>query len=324
MTLRYRALLPWALVPLAICLGIAAGYRYFGEGRDYLNYLSVYENIRLSDSLDATRFEPGFMLATWIAKFHLELRYPAFMAILATIALWMKFNLFSQHRRPILTVLFYLCCWYPLHEYTQIRLAVGLSFGMLAATFMFQGRLIAFAIAMAIAVSFHASSLILAVLLPTAYLLSGFRLPLVITGIIAFAIGGAGLSASIFSLAAHFNTLVDTYITNLDGNTVNILSGANLLTATCLVGILFSGSLQSRKDVTFFILILFGLAATVALQTAPVFSHRIKEMLLVFLVPLAFNAPLTKKALPQYTTAGALAAWSLYSAISQGIIGGGA
>jgi len=312
-----------AIAPLAAFFAIAAGYRYFGEGLDYLSYLTVYNDIRLEDTLDIVRFEPGFVLAAWVAKFWLGLDYAAFAAVLITVSLLIKFQLFSQYRHPILTVLFYLCCWYPLHEYTQIRVAVALSLGLLAANFLFQGRLVAFAIVMSLATTFHASALILALALPAAYVAARLRLPLVIGAITALAVGGAGLSATVFAVAAQFNTLVDNYVTNLDGNTVNILSGANLLTAACLVSILFSRSLKTRQDVTFFILVLLGLASAVALQSAPVFSHRIKEMFLVFLVPLAFDTRLTKRALPQYATATALAAWSLYSAFSQGIIGSG-
>jgi hypothetical protein len=316
---RYHSLLSWAFVTLAISLGITSGFQLFGESRDYLNYLVGYKNLRLTDTLDNVRFEPGYMLAAWTAKFLLGLGFEAFSAILVSGGLLIKFQLFRNFQRPILTTIFYLCCWYPVHEYTQIRTALAISLSLLAANFIFQGRLVAFAIAMSLAVTFHSTALLIAMAITTVYL-KRFRLPLVIVAIALVALVGESLSSFVYSASLELNPLVEVYVTFQDQDTVRILSGSNLLAVAFLASVLLSRSLKTRKDECFFILASFGLVAAVALQTFPIFSYRIKEIFLVFLVPLAFNAPLTKRTLPQYTTAAALAAWSLYSAISQGII----
>lgn len=312
------------LVPLAIFLGIAAGYQNFGEGRDYFAYRTIYQDIRLTDTLDVVRFEPGFVLSVWVSTFILGLQFSVFFSLLATGSLLVKFGLFSRHQRPILTVLFYLCCWYPVHEYTQIRAAVALAFSLLAAEFFFRRKYIVFSLLMALGFAFHYSAIILAVALPGAYMLSGFRLPLVIGAVVSLAVAMAAMNVAVFSLAGQFNGLIDTYVANLDGYQVNLLSGANILTACLLAAIIYSGSLKTHQDTTFFILVLIALATAIAFQAVPVISHRSKEILLVFLVPLAFKGALTKRVLPQYVLASALAGWSLYSAISQGIFGGGA
>lgn len=118
MILRREAVVLLVLVPLAIVLGISAGYQNFGEGRDYYAYIMVYDYIRLNDTLDVVRFEPGYVLAAWSSKFILGLQFPVFFSLLAMGALLVKFVLFSRNQRPIVAALFYLCCWYPLHEYT--------------------------------------------------------------------------------------------------------------------------------------------------------------------------------------------------------------
>lgn len=320
--MRRPAAVMFGLVSLAIFLGIAAGYRNFGEGRDYFGYLTFYEEIRLTDTLDIVRFEPGFALTAWISRLTLQLPFPVYFSLLAMGALLVKFWLFSRYKRPILTVFFYLCSWYPLHEYTQIRAAVALAFCLLAAMFFFRQRYILFSLLMALAFSFHYSSIILAAAIPGAYMLSRFYLPSVFAVIAGLAIGIGGMSEAVFSLAAQFNVLITAYVANIDGYQVNILSGANLLAASLLAALVFARTLETRQDTTFFILAVFALAAAIAFKDVPVLSHRIREMLLVFLVPLAFNGAFTKRAMPQYALATGLAGWNLYTAISQGIIGG--
>ncbi|MBD3680016.1 MAG: EpsG family protein [Rhodobacteraceae bacterium] len=322
MILRRQTVVLLLLVPLAIFLGIAAGYREFGEGRDYFAYIMVYEDIRLTDTLDVVRFEPGYMLSVWGSKFILGLQFEVFFSLLSMGALLVKFVLFSRHQRPIFTSVFYLCSWYPLHEYTQIRTAVALAFGLLAADFFFRRKYIVFSLLIALAFSFHSSAIILAAAVPGAYMLSRFPLPLVIAVIAGMTIGVGGMAVAILSLAGQFNVLISAYVDNLEGYKVNIWSGANLLTLGLLAAINLSGSLKTRQENTFFILAVSALAAAIAFQTVPVLSHRIREMLLVFLIPLAFNGALTKRATLQYALATTLAGWNLYSALSQGIIGG--
>lgn len=324
MRLHRQTLFALVMFPFAAYLGIAAGFRNFGLGRDYIGYLETYNDIRASDALDVVRFEPGFVFSIWVAKFALGVKFQTFLSVLAGAALLVKFKVFSQHRRPILTNLFYLCCWYPLHEYTQIRAAVSLAFCLLASKFFFRRQFVAFALMMALAVSFHASALLVAAALPGSYFLSRFHLPVVIATLMAITVGLGAINTSVFSLASNFNPLVDNYVATRDDSQVNILSGINVLTVGLLGSILLSGSLKSRRDTTFFILAIVALASVVVFLATPVFSHRIKEMLMVFLVPLAFNTSLTKRALPQYAAATGLAIWSLYSAVSQGIIGSGA
>lgn len=198
---------------------------------------------------------------------------------------------------------------------------MALAFCLLAAEFFFRRKYIVSYLLLALAFSFHSSSIILAAALPGAYMLSRFPLPLVIAVTVGLTIGVVGMGMAVFSLAGQFNVLIAAYVNNLYGYQVNIWSGANILTLGLLAAIYLSGSLRTRQEKTFFILAVFALAAAIAFQTVPVLSHRIKEMLLVFLVPLAFKGDLTKQAGLQYALATALAGWNLYSSLSQGIIG---
>lgn len=321
MTLRRPSSATLGIVPLVMLLALAAGFRGLGPGRDYLGYLDAYEEIRLSDSLDVLRFEPGYVLASWVSKFGLGLDFPIFASALAASALFIKLWLFSQYSRPILTILFYLCCWYPLHEYTQLRTAVALALCLFAAEVFFRGRYLQYALLMATAMSFHSSSLIVALAIPGAYLLSRWNQLMSVSAIIFLAFGIYVLDLPLISLAAQINSLSEAYSENLDGSRVNLLSMANLLTAGLLAAMLAARSLKDRRDATYFILAAGALVSAVVLQSTPVLSHRVKEALLIFLTPIAFSGELTMRSVPQYVFAATLAGWMLYSAVSQGILG---
>lgn len=304
----------------AVVLGAVAGYKLLGEGRDFLNYLAFYGRIREFGEQHFFRFEPGFV---WIATFFklvLNTQAEFLFAVLASVSLLIKFALFSSHRRPVLTILFYLCCWYPLHEYTQIRAAVAFALGFLATEAFFNRRFVMFAALIALGAMFHGSSIALAVAIPVAWVLASFRLPMIIAAVVG---GGAALGVVMQPLLVFFerlNRLASTHAANLEGYSVNLFSSVNILTVALLGAILFARSLTDRRLRTLFILVLFGLAVAVAFQSMPVFSHRLREMFMIFLVPLAFNARQTPRGLLQMFLATVLAARYLQSHIIEGVI----
>lgn len=312
-----------AIALLSICLGFSAGNSLLGLSKDFNAYASVYEDIRLTDAVSEFRFEPGYVFLSWFSKFVLSIDFGIFYSLLATLSILVKFSIFGKCHRPVFTTIFYVCCWYPLHEYTQIRAAVALAICFVAALCLLRWRWLSFFGAIMLAASFHASALIFAVAMPVAYFLSHFRLAPVAMGVAGGAVILSGIIPAFVAFATRFNSLAQGYAANLDGNHVNILSGANILTACLLASLVYARNLKTERDRTFFILALFGLVSAVALQAIPVFSHRIKEMFLVFLVPLVFNSALTKKTLPQYFFGFGLSAWSFYSAVANEVIGGG-
>ncbi len=305
---------------VAVFLGIGAGERLFGNGPDYLEYYFAYQEIRLSDTLDVIRFEPGYVLASWIAKFILRVEFATFFSILAVLSLVLKFYLFARYKQPALTIIFYLCCWYLLHEYIQIRVAVALAFTLLAADLFFHGRLIGFGAAIAVAISFHASAIAIALIIPAMYLLANLRMSIALALVAAGSIISGLFITLMLQFASQLNPLVEAYSENLEGFVVNIFSGANLLTVLLLLVIYCTGGLATRRDKTLFLLTVAALAVAVVFQGYPTLSHRMKEALLVFLVPLAFNRRLTVQALPQFFVACLLASWVLYSFFAQGLI----
>lgn len=111
LSIRYGSLANTAfIVVLAFMLGSAAGYRLFGEGRDFLSYVNFYAEIRIFGEQGFFRFEPGFVWVASVFKLILNAEVELLLAVLAALSLLIKFAIFSAHRRPVLTILFYLCC----------------------------------------------------------------------------------------------------------------------------------------------------------------------------------------------------------------------
>ena len=308
------------IIAVAFILGGVAGYQTFGEGRDFLEYVAFYENTREFGERGFFRFEPGFVWIATVFKLVLNAEVEFLLAVLASLSLLVKFALFSHHRRPLLTILFYLCCWYPLHEYTQIRAAVAFAFVFLAAEAFFNRRFVMFAALVALGSLFHGSSVGLAVVIPVAWVLASFRLPMIIAAIAGGAAALGTVMQPLLVFAVRLNPLVSNYAANLEGYSVNLFSSVNILTVALLGAILFARSLTDRRLRTLFILVLFGLAVAVVFQSMPVFSHRLREMFLIFLVPLAFNARRNLRGLLQMFLATVLGAGTLTAHILQGII----
>ena len=305
---------------LAFILSIIAGYRLLGEGVDFLSYKSFYEGIHAFGESEYVRFELGFV---WVASFFkliLNTKIEVLFTVLVSFSLLAKFAVFSAHRRPLLTILFYLCCFYPLHEYTQIRSAVSFAFALLAAAAFFRRQFVTFAALMILATLFHGSAIVLGVAIPVAWMLASLRLSIAIAITAGLVVLSGLLIQPLLVFAESLNPLTLSYAANLDGNAVNLFSPVNILTVLLLGAMLLARSLTDRHKRTLFILVVFGLVVAVSFYSIPIFSHRLREMFMLFLVPLAFDARRTPLGLAQMFLAAVLGGYSLYPQVSRGII----
>jgi hypothetical protein len=309
------------LFALAAVLGAAAGYGSFGESRDYINYITFYENIDIFNERSFLRFEPGFLWISIIFQTILNARVEIMLTVLAAFSLFAKFLIFSEYPRRSLTILFYLCCFYPLHEYTQVRTALAMAFCMFAANAFFNNRFVLSAILVLAGSLFHSSLIIFGLAIPAAWMLSSLRMAPVVATVLAGGVSMGFLSQSLLSIAERLNPLTSFYAANLSGSVVNLFSAVNIATVALLTVNILAGSVTDRRTRTYFILVLFGFALAVAFQSIPAFSQRLREMFLVFTVPLAFNAKRTPLGLLQMSIAVLLAGGYLYAHLIQGIIG---
>lgn len=309
------------IVGISVALGLVAGHRIIGEGYDFQGYLFFYEYFGNSASLADLRFEPGFLTTVLISKSVFNFSFPTLYVILVSVSLALKLILMSRYNRPVLTCLFYLCIWYPIHEYTQIRIAVALAFALVATEAYLRGRLLIFAAYMMAAVSFHVSTVLLAVLVPLASYLARYSLTTILLSSAVAAISLQNIADLFLSYVAQLIPLIDAYTSNYQENRVNIVTGVNILTVALLSMIVYNAGVNQHRDRALFIIVVGALVLAVALHEFPVISHRLREMLLFFIIPLAFNAKSNTGGFCQYIFASALAGYSLYETISLGVIG---
>ncbi|MFQ3666814.1 MAG: EpsG family protein, partial [Sphingomonadaceae bacterium] len=140
--LRRHGLSPGAGLSVLVAglLAMASGYRWFGEGRDYGDYLIFWSDIGSISLLPQSRFEPGFTWMAWAFK-NLGADYGLFASFLVLVSLGIKFAVFyRQTRWPLAAVACYLGMFFFVHEYTQLRMAVALAFALLAAVAFGNGR----------------------------------------------------------------------------------------------------------------------------------------------------------------------------------------
>lgn len=310
----------WATVAIFLIsavLGYVAGFRPFGIGFDFLNYQSFYNNIRPNDELSYFRYEPGFVfLAAWF-KSLTSLDYTYFAAFLVTISLMIKFSVLKRLDHPVLAIIFYVCVWFPLHENTQIRLAVATAFLFLATAKLFERRWEWFVVLSAIASTFHVTAAVAAASLAAASLLARYRLKysIPLTGL-----GGVALSAS-FTTVMYYAVQWQPLLLEqgADSASPNFFSGFNIATALFLLSYAASGSVKEYRGRTFFLVTCGGFLVLLALSPVPVMAQRFKELLMIFMTFIAFEYRMTLKTVPQAILASALAGWALYSAISYGL-----
>jgi len=322
MLVRRRRLLYTALTLLGATCAFAAGFSMFGVSRDYLSYESFYLEIQFNNPFEYVRFEPGFVLTAWISKFVLLLPLPVYLFLFILAALVLKASAFMKTMYPTLTMLFYLANWFPLHEYTQVRVAMATSFLFLSFHYLFQGKRALSAATCALAVSFHASAFFAAFMVILAYSLSRYRM-----WFVAPAIFGAGallpvlVTGVLLPVLQRVNPLLVAYINNSsEFETPTILSGNNILTVLLLALIAFGSGLKTVRHRTLFLVAVQGLAVFILFDDVPVLAHRLKEIALVFLTLLVFDQRITAKRIPQVVVAVGLSAWSLYKFISLSVI----
>lgn len=307
---------------VAVVLGIASGYAWFGIGRDYIQYLDFYNSLSISDNSANFRFEPGFVLFAHSVKYAMRLDYQIFIAIFVIIVLILKVWVFSYIRNPVYLFLFYLINWYPLHEYTQIRAAMAVSILFVSLRFLLNGKWKSFLILSLLAATFHATALVAAGFLVFSTFLSRYRLLVAVPLVLAATIIPPLVVMKVLPVLANINPLIESYTMNVDQYEVNIFSGGNILTILLLISMMFSGAIQDRGRRILFIISVSSIGIMVGMQEMPIIAHRLKEILLVFMVFIAVNEKVNIKTFPQIILAVLLSIWNLQAAIAQGILGG--
>jgi len=274
-------------------------------GADFLNYANIFEIARSTTILEVftQRYEPLFLLLTSLLASLTADDVIVFAALMA-ISTAMKVSAihsFSRSRQVSgLVLAWYALRFFPLHELTQIRIALALGLWLLALTM--RNSISAYSLAIA-AVLMHYST---AILFPVVWAWRAverspekyrrIELRLLLGGIGVVALVGISLRPLLDQLSLIFSIL-DIYSNDGFGeDRVNPFSIAVILDSLMLLTAWLVASNDTRSRFWMTILTL-SLATFYVLFDFPVLAHRIREMFGICWLPyLAYS--LRQRGLP--------------------------
>lgn len=315
-----------ALLISWVFLTFSVGNLWLGTPRDYYEYISWYENLNSYFDYTQSRFEPGFYFLAWIFRYIFETNFNFFIGCIAAISLGIKFWLFKKYLHyPALAMIIYVAIFYPIHEYTQYRAALSLSFGYLGVHFLLERRWNLAIILFAVSVTFHGSSLLLSLVGFGGYFLRGNKAALAV--LVATLIAGLffeNLREIIEQVFSIINPLTTSYLDNLANlEEVTVLSINNLfLIGMCFFCIVLGYYHRSRYHMLFLTITLTSITPIVLLADAPIIAQRAKEVLFVAMVFLVCRSHFRLKDTPVIGFALAQAVLLLYLRIREGVIFG--
>lgn len=318
----------WILIAAWLPLSVIAGFRFLGDGMDFLQYYIFYNSIPRFFDVENSRFEVGYQVTAWLFSNILGWKYELFATLLAAIALGTKFHLFQKYLNHCLyAAILYVLIFYPLHEYTQLRSAVSLSFGYLAIHLYIEGKRKRSLLVFGAAFLFHYSILALACV----FFMSGFmatinRLAVIslLSLIILFAMAANAIDIlSIFTTyLGAFNPLVDDYAYAGEFYFVqNLLSVQNISTfLICGYSIISGKFSESDYNARMTVIAIAGLATALVFVESPVLGLRIRDMMVIAVIFLVCRDPFKVRDAPLWVIAGFMAVWQFRESIDQGLI----
>jgi hypothetical protein len=286
----------FAILSISALAGIAAGYRWFGYGRDYYDYLIAYAGVETTFSVSYSRFEPAYNALSWVFKTILNVEYETFTSVLIAVALTIKLYLINRYLRyAALATIVYFLFLYPLHEYTQVRVALGIAFGFWGLHLFLARRWLLGLLCFTIAILFHYTMIVFVAGMTVAVLIRNRRWVIVGTlfGLIVLALSESLLNfvttfAGLFSPIATFYT--QQVARGLLADDVNLFATVNLmLYASLISALLFRWFNEDRYRRINVLLALISVLIMVLFVTLPVFAHRLREVFAFAFILFAFR-----------------------------------
>lgn len=115
-----------------VAISLFFGLRMLGQDSDFISYKTFYDSINDHFSFSDTRFEIGFVLISYFFKQVLNADMHVLLVVIAFISLTIKQYLFSKGNNSFLITIIYLMGIGLLHEMTQIRVAIAVSFALIS------------------------------------------------------------------------------------------------------------------------------------------------------------------------------------------------
>lgn len=202
--LREKFVLLWVFISFSVAA--ASFFQAFGESQDWENYIRILDSIRAEGLMaeGVERIEIGFKFISAML-IGMSLSNGEIYAVFVAASLLLKcvaVNGVAIDRGAFSWgILFYVVSIAPLHELTQLRAALSISFLFLAYAALINKRIGSVIIASALAAVFHMSALIIFPALLIVYFFEKSLLKITPHGIIYFATGFYFLITAIAALA---------------------------------------------------------------------------------------------------------------------------
>lgn len=312
------------LVVAGIVLSLTTSYSLLGYSRDYLEYLNYYNTIPRILSFEDARFEPEFHAAAWLFSVVFDADMSLFILAISAISIGIKFYLFKRYLSyPLIAALLYMVTFYPIHEYTQYRVGIALSFAYLAAHLLLERKYFKSSACLIVSIGFHYSSILVALTAVGGFL--GYGRRGVLIAIAGLAIGGLLILQFPQVLTSVFETLNPLSSNYLDNKAmyegVSLLSVNNLILIAAILAYIMAGYYNSgRYETMFLIMTIVCLFPIILLPEAPIIAQRSKEVLFLAVIFLSCYNPLSKSNIFGFGFVAAMSALLGYLHVSGGVI----
>ncbi|HPS90829.1 MAG TPA: EpsG family protein [Methanothrix sp.] len=154
---------------IMLALILFAGFREIGFDPDSPNYASIIESMDLSNFnyLQFNNIEPSFYIISYLSHWIFDDAIRGTFIIYALLGVALKMlAIYRLSRIPLLSVFFYICYYYPLHDLTQIRTGVASAIFLLAIPDIVNQKRNKYIIKTIIASLFHYQAIIMLLLYP--------------------------------------------------------------------------------------------------------------------------------------------------------------
>ena len=314
-----------ALIGLAsLIIAYLTSVKAFGIDRDYYNYILFYETVQGRISYSDLKFESGFVYLSWLFRNLIGFNFPAFVFVITTFSLSIKFWFFYKYTKfPWLAIISYMLMFYPLHEYTQIRVSIALSFSILGIHFLINKRPFKSLLFFVIAPFFHLTVIVISIFAMIYFIRNKYiGLTLVAVGGLTVWFAGDFILNTVLIISSDFNSLSDYYVSSAEyTEKANIFAVSNIAIYSVIAFCLIRGwYIKSDLDFMLFIFLMASVACLIILIDLPVFSQRLKEVLSMFMIALTFRNYRSKIDLLCYLILLSASAWSFVRYVDQGII----
>ena len=301
-------------------LAYAAGYQVIGESRDYYAYALFFDLIDREAELSLYRFELGYSLSVYVSKFIFGLSYEGFTFLLLALSFIINFYSFSGKSNLLLVFIFFILSWYPLHEYTQVRVAIALSFLFVSIKKIGQERLLTACIWGILSTLFHASAAVLFPFLVIVYLLRHRSIWISLFSVTFMSVSLKGLFLISAALLSSRSPNILVYLEAASDFEIRYFSIAHILMAGVLLSAALSGGLKQIESRISFLIAFASFPLMFAFSEYPVIAIRFKELFMCFSILFAFQRKLTWAAIPQITLALLYSFASAFTFISSGVL----